>query len=405
MGLLLYPARRSVRMPKDEIDLAPVKSEEEDSETSLRPYEILSYPADYTLEVLVDKWKKVEISSPKLQRRYIWPQARASKLIESFLLGLPVPPIFLYQEREDNNLIIVDGHQRLRSIAYFFSGYFGEEGDPNTVPFNLIGLHQKSPFLNATYQHLENTDHAAINRLKNSVLRAFIMKQVNPADDTSIIEVFGRLNTGGMILQGQEIRNCVYEGRFNELLKRLNKNKDWRKIVGTLTEDKRMRDVELILRFLALFYNVKNYEKPMKDFLNKFMNAHRRPHAPAAEDDGHQKKKAIAARRKEFEAQMKEFEDLFTQTAEAVVKFLGSKPFHIARGLNAAVFDSVFTAFARHLDKVSDGKVSAAKTKHVYTKYKTLLENKQYKKWYSAATTDKDVVPRRLKKAEKLLFG
>lgn len=400
MGLILYPARRSVRMAKDEIDVAPITSEEEDAETALRPYEILSYPADYTLEVLVDKWRKGEINSPLLQRRYVWPQARASKLIESFLLGLPVPPVFVYQDRNDNSLLIVDGHQRLRSIAYFFSGWFGEEKDPAKVPFNLIGLSEESPFLGATYQHLENTDPAAINRLKNSVLRAFIMKQVQPADDTSIIEIFGRLNTGGMILQAQEIRNCIYEGQFNELLKKLNKNDDWRKIVGTTTEDKRMRDVELILRFLALFYNVKNYEKPMKEFLNKFMRENRR--APAEQpSESAAKQRAIAVKRKEFQDRMNEFEDLFTRTSAAIVKSLGSRPFHIARGLNAAVFDSVFTAFARHIDNVGDGKASPSA---LNTKFKHLLVNTQYLKWVSSATTDKDVVPKRLKKAEQILF-
>lgn len=404
MSLILTPARRSVRMAKDEIDIAPVISEEEDSETALRPYEILTYPADFTLEILVAKWGKEEIRSPNLQRRFIWPQARASKLIESFLMGLPVPPIFLYQDREEGDLLIVDGHQRLRSIAYFFSGWFGEKDDPKRVPFNLVGLSDDSPFSGVTFQHLEGASPPTIKRLKDCVLRAYVMKQLHPADnDSSIIEVFGRLNTGGMILQGQEIRNCVYEGEFNELLKRLNGSDDWRKIVGTTTEDKRMRDVELILRFLALFYDVKHYEKPMKEFLNTFMRAHRR--APVVHlNDSEAKKKAIAVKRVEFAAQMKEFEDLFTQTAQAVVKYLGSKPFHVLRGLNAAVFDSVFTAFALHLDKVSDGNVSAPKINQMQAKYKALKVNRQYNKWVSAATTDKDVVPKRLKKAETMLF-
>src|SRR5207245_1896047 len=101
------------------------------------------------------------------------------------------------------------------------------------------------------------------------------------------------LNTGGMIAHGQEIRNCVYEGTFNELLKKLNRNDDWRKIVGTKAEDKRMRDVELILRFLAIFQDVKNYKTPMKMFLNDFMRTNRR--APL---------KATKGKRKEFDERM-----------------------------------------------------------------------------------------------------
>lgn len=404
MTLILTPAGWSVPMATDEIDIAPIPSEEDEGETLLRPYEILTYPADFTLEILVDKWKKNEVRSPALQRRFVWPQARASKLIESFLMGLPVPPVFLYQDREDSGLLIVDGHQRLRSLVYFFSGWFGEEDDTNKEPFKLIGLNDKSPFLGATFQHLENTDPNSINRLKNSVLRAYVMKQITPKDDTSIIEVFERLNTGGMVLQGQEVRNCIYEGQFNDLLKELNKGKAWRTIVGTATEDKRMRDVELVLRFFALFYNINHYEKPMKGFLNKFMKIHR--HAPMAnKDDSDAKKKEIQAKRKAYKARMEEFTELFTKTSEVVVKYLGAKPFHISRGLNAAVYDSVFTAFARQLDKVSNGKASTTKINQVNTKFKTLLTNRQYNKWVSAATADKDVVPKRLDKAEKILFG
>src|SRR5205085_10276330 len=131
-----------------------------------------------------------------------------------------------------------------------------------------------------------------------------------------------------------------------------------------MTEDKRMRDVELILRFLALFYNVKNYKKPMKGFLNDFMKTNRRQPV-ATKDDSEAKKKAIEEKRKAYEARLKEFEDLFIQTSETVVTYLGAKPFHVLRGLNAAVFDSVFTAFARHLDKVGNGKVSTTKINQV----------------------------------------
>jgi uncharacterized protein with ParB-like and HNH nuclease domain len=80
-------------MPRTQRDLIEqIPSEKDDSEVSLRGYDILSYPADFTLEVLVGKWKKGEILVPSLQRRFIWNQVRASKLIESFLMGLPVPP-------------------------------------------------------------------------------------------------------------------------------------------------------------------------------------------------------------------------------------------------------------------------------------------------------------------------
>jgi Protein of unknown function DUF262 len=118
---LIPIARRSKYMarPSGNLELfEPIPSEQYDSEVSLQGYEILSYPADFTLEVLVGKWKKEEIKIPPLQRRFIWSQLRASKLIESFLMGLPVPPVFFYQERGTNKLLVVDGNSDLLAIGF-----------------------------------------------------------------------------------------------------------------------------------------------------------------------------------------------------------------------------------------------------------------------------------------------
>ncbi len=102
---------------------------------------------------------------------------------------------------------------------------------------------------------------------------------------------------------------------------------------------------------------------------------------------------------------MQKFADLFRRTTKAVVKYIGSKPFHIIRGLNAAVFDSVFTAFARHVDELNTDTLLLKKIKHLHTQYKKLLSDAEYLDWISSATTDEDIVPKRLKKAEKYLFN
>jgi len=388
----------------NEIDIANVKSEQDDSQTSLRPYEMLSYPADFTLEVLVDKWNKDEIKSPPQQRHYIWPIERASRLIESFLLNLPVPAIFLYQDRVDNSLLIVDGHQRLRSIACFFNGQFRHANGQIEV-FTLVGLSNDSPFANVSFADLKSNDPSSFNRLKDSVLRAVIMKQLKPADDTSIVEVFERLNTGGMSLRGQEVRNCIFAGEFNELLKRLNTNDHWRLIVGKKPEDSRMRDVELILRFLALYHNSKSYKKPMKLFLNDFMKTYRRPPPKPDPSDSVSKRNAIAAEQRAFGAKMQIFEKLFADTAKSVHTFLGPKPFHVKSGLNAAVFDSVFVAFAQNLDKVRVEKPTPSQLSHLSARFKQLCGDDNYKKYTTSATTDEEVVKDRLSKAAKILFG
>jgi hypothetical protein len=231
------------------------------------------------------------------------------------------------------------------------------------------------------------------------------MKQLKPADDTSIVEVFERLNTGGMSLRGQEVRNCIFAGEFNELLKRLNKNDHWRLIVGKKTEDSRMRDVELILRFLALYHNFKSYKKPMKLFLNDFMRTYRRQRSMPGPDDSVAKKNAIAAEQRAFGAKLQAFEKLFADTAKSVHTFLGPRPFHIKRGLNAAVFDSVFVAFAQNLDRVRLAKPTLSQTNHLSLRFKQLCDDENYKKYTTSATTDDEVVKDRLTKAAKILFG
>jgi hypothetical protein len=361
-----------------------IPSEQQDREVSLRGYDILSYPADFTLEGLVGKWNKDDIAIPRLQRRFIWSQGRASKLVESFLMGLPVPPVFFYQERGTNKLLVVDGQQRLRSIVYFFSGKFGDkDSKEGEVPFALVDLDEKSPYLEATYQGLKDNDEEAFNKLNNSVLRSFVVKQIDPQDDTSIFQIFERLNTGGVVLQGQEIRNCIYDSPFNDSLNELNHYAPWRKIFGSKAEDKRKRDVELILRFLALFHMGDKYHKPMKQFMNIFMKDNRKSTTTAITG----------------------YEKLFKETCDAVLSSLGEKPFHIHTGLNAAVYDSTFVAFAGHIKKFSAKYRSARSRGNIRARFQQLIVTPDYGAVVSYGTTDDVSITKRVKLANKALFS
>ncbi|MGH3842538.1 MAG: DUF262 domain-containing protein, partial [Pseudonocardiaceae bacterium] len=90
------------------------------------------------------------IEDPRLPKRFVWSQVQASKLIESFLVGLPVPSIFLYTERGSENLLVVDGQQRLRSVFYYFEGLFGEERRGQRPVFRLKGISEESPYYGKT---------------------------------------------------------------------------------------------------------------------------------------------------------------------------------------------------------------------------------------------------------------
>lgn len=364
---------------KDQYDESELKVDEsldgrEETDEQLEPshaqYELLTYPADFTLEVLHQKFfKNRDIEIPTFQRKFVWTATQASRLIESFLLGLPVPPIFLYSPRGSEKLLVVDGQQRLRAIAQFFEGHFGEETEAGKVQVFRLRLDEHSRWNGKTLEDLDEEEKA---RLKNGVLRAYIMKQINPRDDKSIFYVFERLNTGGTLLRAQEVRNCVYDGPFNQLLHELNRRGSWREILGKPRLDPRLKDVELILRFLALLSKRDSYEKPMNEFLTEFMRQNR----------GGQ----------ENETWRKAFE----QASDAVLKSLGQKPFHVKAGLNAAVFDAVFVAFGT--------KSTAAAPSDIGMRFEKLKEDSRFKEYTERATSDDESVKRRIALAIEQLF-
>ena len=339
--------------------LGPIQSEIDEAGVDF--YKIVSYPADWTLHSIHHRWERGTIIIPKFQRGWVWNQIQASRLIESFLLGLPVPSILVFNNSLQSQLVL-DGHQRLRTICSFF-----QEVLPSGAKFSLKGVHPE--WEGKCYSTLEEADKL---RLENSVLRIVIVEQIEPRDDTSIYHIFERLNTGGTDLNQQEVRSCVYNGPFNDCLIDLNKDTEWRSIFGQPRPDRRMRDLELIVRFLALSDSLDSYSKPMKKFLNDFMATHR------------------------YESNESKYKSRFLDTVRLVTDTLGERPFHLrGRGINAAAFDSVMVAFAGSNQIPSD----------VNGRFQKLLDNPSYKKTITSGTTDVDTVKRRIKLAQEILFN
>jgi uncharacterized protein with ParB-like and HNH nuclease domain len=170
-------------------------------------YVITSYGADYPIDSLMKRIKEEVIFVPPFQRQFVWNMSEASKFIESLILGLPVPGIFLSKEKDTNRLLVVDGQQRLLSLYYFYLGYF------QGTPFKLQNVQED--LIGRSYSTLKGPDRI---RLDDSILHATIVRQDEPDDnDSSIYQIFERLNSGGRALKPQEIRACIYYGGFNEL--------------------------------------------------------------------------------------------------------------------------------------------------------------------------------------------
>lgn len=344
-----------------------------DEEQPFVRFDIATYPSDLTLSVLLQQWKDGDIVIPEFQRAYVWKQNQASLLIESFLLGLPVPPVFFYVD-DDNKSLVIDGQQRITSVVYFLDGYFGKEDDSGDKKvFRLTGLTENSPFFNKTVDELTESDQ---RKLRNAVLRAINIRQLSPkADSSSVYYIFERLNTGGTPLKPQEIRNCVFRGDVVDGLRRLNENPDWRQILGTTSFDRHQRDVELILRLLALYEDIDSYEKPMKAFLNQSMK----------------KNSAFNS------SVVKKFEKNFSATNKLLVEALGRRPFTYGGPTNSAFLESVVLSVIRNQSKAfpTDFK----------NRFNTLSMNADFKKSVSASTTDKAVVLLRNRLADEVLFG
>ena len=289
----------------------------ETENTVLNRYEITSYGADYTLDSLVKRIHEDNIFIPPFQRGFVWTHRQASRFIESLLLGLPVPGIFLSKELESNRLLVIDGQQRLKTLRYFYDCRFLESGKP----FALRGVDAR--FDGKTYKTLSASDR---RHLDDSILHATVIKQEQPSDDeSSVYYIFERINTGGTQLAAQEIRKCVYHGRFNELLDELNSNEAWRHVYGRINT--RMRDQELILRFLALYFCGDDYKAPLKHFLNRYMSSNINLTL--------QSEQVI--------------KDAFEPTIKLAYEVFGQSAFKRVRVLNAAIFDAVMVGLAKRL--------------------------------------------------------
>ncbi len=227
-------------------------------------FNINSWGADLSFRELIAMYDENDLIKPTLQRKYVWKIDEASRLIDSILLGLPIPSIFLAKKEEKR--LIIDGYQRIKTVYDFVNGIFTK----NNKMFRL----SNSKIINARWRgksFLELSDDEQ-RRIKNTTIHAIIFEQKKPDNDSGMYQIFERINTSGRTLYPQEIRNCIYQGLYNDLLMDLNRNEKWRAILNC-DEDSRMSDVENILRYFSI-RNLSNTEDYNKNqiILKKFLN-------------------------------------------------------------------------------------------------------------------------------------
>lgn len=305
--------------------------------------------------------------NPEYQRNYIWDNKKASLLIESIILNVPIPVIYVSQE-EDDSWTVIDGLQRLNSLKRFFDR-----------DFKLSGLEILNELNKLDCKGLNPT---ALRMLKNGLLRIIVIS--HDSNEEIKYDVFMRLNRGSIKLNEQELRNCLFRGSLNDLLKKLSENKIFLLMQNIESPHKRMNDCELILRFLALGNNwgpgeeeVKDYKGRMKNYMNDFMSINQ--HASVI--------------------RIADYEKLFNDTINKVHNVFGDKAFkrvnekgEFESSFNRAIMDSLMVSFM-HFDE----KVLIEKSAQIKDKFIILMnEDKFFKDSITIGTSDKKVLAYRL---------
>lgn len=266
------------------------KDETDDEEFSVKEYDVTAVPNDFNIRTIFDFVDSGVVSIPGFQRNYVWDQKRASKLIESLLIGLPIPQIFLYEESR-NKFSVIDGQQRLMSIYYFKKKRFPRMErraalrkiavESGTIPADILG--DDSYFVNFNLQlparlpsqtnRFDKLNYDTLGDYQSTfdlrTVRNIVIRQNTPEDDdSSIYEIFNRLNSGGINLTPQEIRVSLYHSRFYTMLDRINQQVVWRNLIGEEETDLHAKDVEILLRAFAMLWYGNDYKPSMTRFLN-----------------------------------------------------------------------------------------------------------------------------------------
>ena len=294
------------------------------------------------------------IPQPDYQRDYVMDQKQASKLIESVLIGIPIPTVYLCEEL-DNTYSIIDGQQRMTSFVKFLKNEFSLKGLEELTELNG----KKFADLDKTYQRT----------IKSTTLNSIILLKES---QELKYEIFARLNQGAVKLKPQELRNCIYRGSFNDLIEYIADNNKY------LTElfiesNKRKNYQEYILRFFAL-RNFTNYSSSMTKTMNDFMSIHQNDDEKSIEDS----------------------KKLFNSTIDIIKQVMGPTAFcgldrekgKITNKFSGSVYDSIIIPFS--MFDAHDLMVHADEIRSQLNDIK--LNNSQYQDYTYAATGSKNRV-------------
>lgn len=348
---------------------------EEEGKGGLYPYDPTQADIDirevpHSIFELMRKYdNKRLIINPDFQRNLVWKPEQKSKFIESVILNFPLPPFYVNETRE-GEYIIVDGLQRTTALHEFTHD-----------KFKLSGL-EALPHLNGQdFSALKTMSGAYQTKIEDKKMLLYVLRPSVPME--VIYDLFNRINTGGTQLERQEVRNCIFLGKSTKLLKELAKSDDFRKAIDNGISPKRMKDREVVLRYLSfqIFDYKKDYQNDMSSFIEN----------------------AMRTINKMTDAQISLLKDDFQRVMKLTYEFFGNRNYRIpsetTRGrINIAVLESVGYFFS----KQSDDFLNQHK-KTIVNNFKRLLENDDYLDAVQKSTSDKNRVLKRFQRAQEIL--
>lgn len=255
--------------------------QDEDS-VEFPPSDIVAFNELRSCSDLLRMYQKKKLNiQPIFQREKVWKPKEYTRFIDSLMKQLPIPSLCFSHDYKTQKWEVIDGLQRISSIIQFldenewrFSKL--DDVDPRISGKKAELFQDEESELYELYERVENLT------LPITVVRCDLSKE---SHRNYLFTIFHRLNTGGTKLNNQEIRNCIYSGKYNSLIKKLNDDEKW-VVINNISEEKvyRFATVELILRFFAFHDNLSEYKGTLSKFLNKYLGDNINPDAEFIED-------------------------------------------------------------------------------------------------------------------------
>jgi hypothetical protein len=316
-------------------------SSNEDDQNELPPKDIVAYNE---LRSCADIKRMKEQSQlrvdPDFQREFVWRRADQTRFIDSLIKQLPIPSMCISYDYNSEERLVIDGRQRISTIIDFLTN----------DDYRLSRLEDVDPKISGkSVKEIRAKDSAVYGRVENLVIPITVIRcdtsKANHMD--YLFTIFHRLNSGGSKLNNQEIRNCIYSGAFNSLLKKSVKNTTYLNLMGiTDAAGYRFAYEEQNLRFFAFYENLANYSGKLAKFLSDFMFEKEKGKRPATPED------------------IEALDNLFTSVVETTKhKVLGKSTLH---GVSKAIIDAVLVGVAHNLAYISN--LTPAQGAHLYKK-------------------------------------